>query len=218
MKNKTIKEPPIRVIAKKLRSYFLTGILITAPVVITFWVVVSLVNVFDRLVTPLIPSRFNPNNYLPLDIPGIGLIGLIIFLIIIGFLTASFFGRWLFGRTELVIQNIPLIKFFYKTIKQILETILNNQSEAFKKAVLFEYPRKGVWVIGFTTGEASEEVTKKVKKKLINVFVPTTPNPTSGFLLLLPEGDLKYLDIKVEDAIKTVVSAGIIPAKGYPVK
>ena len=212
MKHKIVKKPPLKLLAIKLRSYFFTGMLITAPVVITFWVVVSLVNVFDNLVTPLIPSKFNPNNYLPLDIPGIGLIGLIIFLVFIGFLTANFFGRWIFGRTELILQNIPLIKFFYKTIKQILETVLNNQSQAFKKAVLFEYPRKGIWVIGFTTGTVSEKISKKLKKKLINVFVPTTPNPTSGFLLLVPEKELTYLDLKVEDAIKTVVSAGIIPA------
>ncbi len=212
MKNKIEKEPPLKILVKQLRSYFFTGMLITAPVVITFWVVVSLVNVFDNLVTPLIPSKFNPNNYLPLDIPGIGLIGLIVFLVFIGFITANFFGRWIFGRTELILQNIPLIKFFYKTIKQILETVLNNQSQAFKKAVIFEYPRKDVWVIGFTTGEVAPKISKKIKKKLINVFVPTTPNPTSGFLLLVPENQLTYLDLKVEDAIKTVVSAGIIPA------
>ena len=208
MKNKIEKEPPLKILVRQLRSYFFTGMLITAPVVITFWVVVSLVNVFDNLVTPLIPSKFNPNNYLPLDIPGIGLIGLIVFLVFIGFITANFFGRWIFGRTELILQNIPLIKFFYKTIKQILETVLNNQSQAFKKAVIFEYPRKDVWVIGFTTGEVAPKINKKIKKKLINVFVPTTPNPTSGFLLLVPKKDLIFLDISFEQASKFIVSAG----------
>ncbi|MAJ02694.1 MAG: hypothetical protein CMP37_02140 [Rickettsiales bacterium] len=212
------KKPPIKILALKLRSYLFTGILITAPVVITLWIVLSLVKVFDRLVTPLIPTQFNPNQYLPYEIPGIGLIVLITFLIIIGFLTANFFGRWIVKRTEIILQNIPLIKVFYKTIKQILETVLKNNSNAFRKVVLVEYPRKGLWIIGFTTGETSGLIRKKIGTKLTNVFIPTTPNPTSGFLLLVPEKELKYLEIGVDDAIKTVVSAGIVPPVSQPVK
>jgi uncharacterized membrane protein len=212
------KKTPIKILVIKLRSYLFTGILITAPVVITLWIVLSLVNLFDGLVTPLIPIQFNPNKYLPYEIPGIGLVVLITFLIIIGFLTANFFGRWIIRRTEIILQNIPLIKVFYKTIKQILETVLKNNSNAFRKVVLVEYPRKGLWIIGFTTGETSGIIRKKIGSKLINVFIPTTPNPTSGFLLLVPEKDLKYLDIGVDDAIKTVVSAGIVPPVSQPVK
>ena len=212
------KKTPIKILVLKLRSYLFTGILITAPVVITLWIVLSLVNLFDGLVTPLIPIQFNPNKYLPYEIPGIGLVVLITFLIIIGFLTANFFGRWIIRRTEIILQNIPLIKVFYKTIKQILETVLKNNSNAFRKVVLVEYPRKGLWIIGFTTGETSGIIRKKIGSKLINVFIPTTPNPTSGFLLLVPEKDLKYLDIGVDDAIKTVVSAGIVPPVSQPVK
>ena len=212
------KKPPIKILALKLRSYLFTGILITAPVVITLWIVFSLVKVFDGLVTPLIPIQFNPNQYLPYEIPGIGLIVLITFLIIIGFLTANFFGRWIVKRTEIILQNIPLIKVFYKTIKQILETVLKNNSNAFRKVVLVEYPRKGLWIIGFTTGETSGLIRKKIGTKLTNVFIPTTPNPTSGFLLLVPEKELKYLEIGVDDAIKTVVSAGIVPPVSQPVK
>ena len=166
----------------------------------------------------MIPIRFNPNQYLPYEIPGIGLIVLISFLIIIGFLTANFFGRWIIRRTEIILQNIPLIKVFYNTIKQILETVLKNNSTAFRKVVLVEYPRKDLWIIGFTTGETSGAIKKKIREKLINVFIPTTPNPTSGFLILVPEKDLKYLDIRVDDAIKTVVSAGIVPPNSQPVK
>ena len=212
------KKPPIKILALKLRSYLLTGILITAPVVITLWIVSSLVKIFDGLVTPLIPTRFNPNQYLPYEIPGIGLMVLITFLIIVGFLTANFFGRWIVKRTEIILQNIPLIKVFYKTIKQILETVLKNNSNAFRKVVLVEYPRKGLWIIGFTTGETSGLIRKKIGTKLTNVFIPTTPNPTSGFLLLVPEKELKYLEIGVDDAIKTVVSAGIVPPVSQPVK
>ena len=194
----------------KIKNYFLTGVLVTAPVVFTFWIVTSLVNVFDRLVTPIIPYYINPNFYLPRDVPGLGLIVLFIFLVFIGFITANFFGSWVLKKTELIIHKIPLIKVFYKAIKQILETLLKGNSKAFREAVLLEYPRKGVWVIGFTTGKVEGAIKKKIKNELINVFVPTTPNPTSGFLLLVPRKDLKHLDVNVDDAIKTIVSAGII--------
>ncbi len=194
----------------KIKNYFLTGVLVTAPVVITFWIVTSLVNIFDRLVTPIIPYYINPNFYLPRDVPGLGLIVLFIFLVFIGFITANFFGSWVLKKTELIIHKIPLIKVFYKAIKQILETLLKGNSKAFREAVLLEYPRKGVWVIGFTTGKVEGAIKKKIKNELINVFIPTTPNPTSGFLLLVPRKDLKYLDVNVDDAIKTIVSAGII--------
>ena len=214
LNNKPLKKS----LSNRLRSYFLTGILVTAPVVITFWIVLTLVNAFDNIVTPLIPERYNPNTYLPRDIPGIGLVVLVSFLVLIGFITANFFGRWIVGKTEIILQNTPFIKFFYKTIKQILETVLSSKSNAFRKAVLLEYPRRGLWVIGFTTGQVKGEMNEKLKSKMINVFVPTTPNPTSGFLLLVPEKDLKYLDLKVDDAIRTVVSAGIISGKSYPQK
>ncbi len=194
----------------KVKNYLLTGILVTAPVVITFWIVFSLVKLFDALVNPLIPYYLNPNFYLPRDVPGLGLIILVIFLIGIGFLAANFFGSWLLKKTDLIIQKIPLIKVFYKTIKQIFETILKTNSDAFREAVLVEYPRKGVWVIGFTTGEVEGEVKNKLRKKLTNVFIPTTPNPTSGFLLMVPNNELRKLNVSVDDAIKTIVSAGII--------
>ena len=194
----------------RLKNYFFTGILVTAPVVITFWIVISLINLFDRLITPVIPYYLNPNFYLPRDVPGLGLIVLILFMVVIGSLTAYFFGSWLLKKTDLIIQRIPLIKVFYKTIKQILETILKTNSDAFREAVLVEYPRKGVWVIGFTTGDVEGEIKTKLKKKLTNVFIPTTPNPTSGFLLMVPNTELKKLNVSVDDAIKTIVSAGII--------
>ena len=180
----------------RLKNYLFTGILVTGPVALTFWIVISLVKLFDQLVTPFIPIYLNPNTYLPRDIPGA--------------ITANFFGSWILRQTDLFISKIPLIKTFYKTIKQILETILKTNSQAFRDAVLVEYPRKGAWVIGFTTGEVKGEVKKKLRTNLINVFIPTTPNPTSGFLLMIPKKDLKYLDVSVDEAIKTIVSAGII--------
>ena len=194
----------------KIKNYLLTGILVSAPVFITFWIVISLVNLFDKLITPIIPYYINPNYYLPRDVPGLGLVILLVLLISIGFLTANFFGRFLFKKTDQIINKIPFIKVFYKTIKQIIETIFKDNSKAFRDVVILEYPRKGLWVLGFTTGEVVGAVKKKMKIPLVNVFVPTTPNPTSGFLLMVPKNQLKYLDVKVDDTIKTIVSAGII--------
>ena len=197
----------------KIKNYFLTGVLVSAPVFITFWIVFSLVKFFDKLITPLIPYYINPNYYLPRDVPGLGLIILVALLVFIGFLTASFFGSFILRKTESLINKIPLIKVFYKTIKQIIETIFKNNSNAFRDVVLLEYPRKGTWVLGFTTGEVKGVVKNKLNQQLVNVFVPTTPNPTSGFLLMVPKSQLKYLNTKVDDAIKTIVSAGIIDLK-----
>ena len=192
----------------KIKNYFLTGVLVSAPVFITFWIVYSLVNFFDQLITPLIPFYINPNYYLPRDVPGLGLIILVTLLVFIGFITASFFGSFIIKKTESLISKIPLIKVFYKTIKQIIETIFKNNSNAFRDVVLLEYPRKGVWVLGFTTGEVKGVVAKKISQQLINVFVPTTPNPTSGFLLMVPKKELIYLDVSFEQASKFIVSAG----------
>ena len=192
----------------KLKNYFFTGILVTAPVVITFWIVISLVKIFDRLITPLLPLYLNPNTYLPRDVPGLGLIVLVIFLIFIGFIAANFFGSYILKKTDLILGKIPFVKVFYKTIKQILETILQSNSKAFREAVLMEYPRKGVWVIGFTTGKVEGVIKAKTNVSMVNVFVPTTPNPTSGFLLMFPIEDVIYLNMTFEEASKFIVSAG----------
>ena len=195
----------------KIKNYFFTGILVTAPVVITFWIVISLVKIFDRLITPLLPLYLNPNTYLPRDVPGLVLIVLVVFLIIIGFIAANFFGSYILKKTDFILSKIPLVKVFYNTIKQILETILKSNSNAFREVVLMEYPRRGVWVIGFTTGEVRGVIKDRIKTQMVNVFVPTTPNPTSGFLLLVPKNQLKYLNTNIDDTVKTIVSAGIIP-------
>ncbi|MAI60691.1 MAG: hypothetical protein CMM92_06695 [Rickettsiales bacterium] len=156
----------------KIKNYFLTGVLVSAPVFITFWIVFSLVKFFDQLITPLIPYYINPNYYLPRDVPGLGLIILVTLLVFVGFITASFFGSLILKKTESLISKIPLIKIFYKTIKQIIETIFKNNSNAFRDVVLLEYPRKGVWVLGFTTGEVKGVVEKKNKSAVNKCFCP----------------------------------------------
>ncbi len=154
----------------KIKNYLLTGVLVSAPVFITFWIVYSLVKFFDQLITPLIPFYINPNYYLPRDVPGLGLIILIGLLVFIGFIAASVFGCFIIRKTVSLISKIPLIKIFYKTIKQIIETIFKNNSNAFRDVVLLEYPRKGVWVLGFTTGEVKGVVEKKNKSKINKCF------------------------------------------------
>ena len=152
----------------KIKNYFLTGVLVTAPVVITFWIVTSLVNVFDRLVTPIIPYYINPNFYLPRDVPGLGLIVLFIFLVFIGFITANFFGSWVLKKTELIIHKIPLIKVFYKAIKQILETLLKGNSKAFREAVLLQSSKTKVKNIDGLTDKSLDQLFQDVQKIIDN--------------------------------------------------
>lgn len=194
----------------KLRNYFMAGILVTAPISITIYLGYLFVTFVDSKVTPLIPKAYNPENYLPFAIPGIGVIALILALIVIGALTAGFFGR-IFNRvSERIMDRVPVLRGVYKATRQIFETILAQQSKAFREAVLVEYPRKGMWVIAFITGTTEGEVQAITDDDLINLFIPTTPNPTSGFLIFVPKSDIIPLAMNVEDALKMVISGGIV--------
>lgn len=201
---------PQRSFGGRLRAYFLAGVLVTAPISITLFLAWQLVNAIDKSVEGLLPPRFNPETYLPFSVPGLGVLLMIFFLIVIGWLTAGFLGRWLVRTGELVVDRIPAIRTVYGAVKQILETVLANQSDAFRECVLVEYPRKGVWAIGFVTGTTQGEVQGRIHEETVNVFLPTTPNPTSGFLLFLRREDLTFLDMSVEEGIKMVISAGIV--------
>lgn len=194
----------------RLRNYFLTGVLVTAPLVITFYAAYVVVSFIDNTVTGLLPDTYNPNTYLPFSVPGVGLLVLFTSLVIIGFLTANFLGRLLLKWGEAVLDRMPVIRNIYGAIKQILETILKSQSTAFREVVLIEYPRTGVWSIGFVSGTTQGEVQNLTQEEMVNVFIPTTPNPTSGFLLFVPRKDMKTLHMSVEEGIKMVVSGGII--------
>lgn len=197
-------------LAARLRNYLLAGVLVTAPIAITFYLAWLFINVIDGLVTDFLPARFNPETYLPFSIPGIGLFLVAFGLIMIGFLTANFIGRQILQLGEAMVRRIPAVRSVYGAIKQILETVLATQSDAFREVVLVEYPRRGLWAIGFITGATEGEVQNLVEDDLVNIFVPTTPNPTSGFLLFVPRRDLVVLNMNVEDGIKMVVSGGIV--------
>ena len=194
----------------RIRTYFLAGILVTAPISITVYLTWVFLQFVDNKITPLIPIEYNPNAYLPFSLPGLGLIIAIAFFIVVGWFARNFMGRLLIRVSEYVVDRMPVIRTLYSAIKQIFETVMASQSQAFRDVVMLEYPRKGVYSIGFVTGTSRGEVQEATKKETINVFVPTTPNPTSGYLLFVPKAELIYLDMTVEEGVKLVVSAGII--------
>ena len=200
----------------RLRAYFLAGILVTAPLAITIVLASWLIEFVDSRIVPLIPLRYNPDFYLKeylgyeIGIPGLGLIVLFIFITLVGAMTAGFVGRILIKFSENMLNRMPIIRSVYGASKQILETVLKTQSNAFRQAVLVEYPRRGLWAIAFITGRTEGEVQNLVADDLINIFLPTTPNPTSGFLLFVPRDDLILLDMPVDEAIKMVISGGIV--------
>ena len=197
----------------RLRTYFFAGILITAPVSLTIYLAWLFIRFVDEQVFSVIPQEYNPETYLPFSIPGIGLLLALVFLTLIGALTAGILGRAINHLFENVLNRLPVIRSLYGAIKQIMETVLANKSSAFRECVLVEYPRKGVWTLGFITGTTKGEVQEKTaaaEQEVINVFVPTTPNPTSGFLLFVPEQDIIRLKMPIEDGLKLVVSGGIV--------
>ena len=194
----------------KLRAYFLAGILITAPVSLTFYLAWLFIDFVDSKVTPLIPDHYNPETYLPFGTPGLGLLIVVVILTLTGALTAGFVGRLVLRTGERVLARMPVIRNVYGVFKQILETVLAQQSQAFREAVLVEYPRRGIWAIAFITGRTEHEVQNITEEEVINIFLPTTPNPTSGFLLFVPKKELVPLSMSVEEAIKMVISGGIV--------
>ncbi len=194
----------------KLRAYFMAGVLITAPVSITFYLAWLFVNFVDSKVTRLIPVKYNPETYLPFGTPGLGLLIVFIVLTLIGALTAGFVGRLYLRTSERLLNRMPVIRGIYGAIKQILETVLAQQSNAFREAVLVEYPRRGIWAIAFITGRTKGEVQNLTEEECTNIFLPTTPNPTSGFLLFVPKKELIPLTMSVEEALKMVISGGIV--------
>ena len=195
---------------QRMRAYFITGILVVAPVSITLYLAWIFIGFVDNRITPLIPVQYNPETYLPFALPGLGLLILVVTLILVGAATAGFFGRLWARVSEQILGRMPVIRNVYGAVKQILETVLAQQSKAFREAVLVEYPRRGIWAIAFITGRTEGEVQNITEEECINIFLPTTPNPTSGFLLFVPKKDLIHLDMNVEEAIKMVISGGIV--------
>ena len=189
--------------ALRLRNYFVTGVIVLIPIGFTLYLSKFLIN----FSTNLIPSRLNPNTYLPFSIPGVEIFLSIVFITIIGGLSLSFLGKKFLQIIDDLFKRIPILRTIYSAIGQMTESFTNQDGNK-KSVVLVQYPRIGSWAVGFATKENTGEIKKKTNKDLVNVFVPTTPNPTSGFLLMIPKEDLVYLDMTFEEASKFIVSAG----------
>mgnify|MGYP001286074856 FL=1 len=187
----------------RLRNYFITGAIVLIPIGITIYLSLFVI----KISSGFLPKTINPNSYLPFDIPGIEILITIIIITIIGWLSLSFLGRKFLELFNNILKKIPILRTIYSAVGQLTESF--TQSEGNKKSVvILEYPRKGIWVVGFATKENKGEISNKTNEDLVNVFVPTTPNPTSGFLLMVPKKDLKYLDMNFEEASRFIVSAG----------
>ena len=199
MSDKTIKKS----IFSKIRNNFIAGIVVLIPIGITLYLTLFIIKISGNI----IPKEINPNNYLPFDIPGVEILIALIIITLIGWISLSFIGKKFFEIINNILKKIPILRTIYSAIGQMTETFTKSESNQ-KSVVLLEYPRKGIWVVGFATKENKGLMKEKVNEDLINVFVPTTPNPTSGFLLMVPKKDLIYLDVSFEQASKFIVSAG----------
>ena len=192
-----------RVFLTNIRNYFLAGVFVLIPIGITLYLTLFLISILSKI----LPREINPNHYLPYNIPGLEILISIILITIIGWISLSFIGKRILNLFNNVLKKIPILRTIYSAISQMTETFTKKNSGS-KSVVLIEYPRKGSWAVGFATQENKGEITIKTKKNLINVFVPTTPNPTSGFLIMFPKDEIIYLDMSFEDASKFIVSAG----------
>jgi uncharacterized membrane protein len=190
-------------IFSKIRNNFIAGIVVLIPIGITLYLTLFLIRISGRI----IPKEINPNNYLPFNIPGVEIIIALIVITFIGWLSLSFLGKKFFELFNNILRKIPILRTIYSAIGQMTETFTKSDNKQ-KSVVLLEYPRKGIWAVGFATKENKGLIKNKVEEDIINVFVPTTPNPTSGFLLMVPKKDLIYLDVSFEQASKFIVSAG----------
>ena len=196
----------------RLRGAFLTGLVVIAPVGLTIWLIWSVVGWIDGVVLPLVPQTMRPEQYIGINLRGVGVIIFLMFTVIVGWVAKGIIGRSLIGFAERLVDRMPVVRSVYSGIKQISETVFAQSESSFEKACLVQYPRRGIWAIGFISTTAKGEVSQRAETggRLISVFVPTTPNPTSGFLLFFPEEDVTELDMTVEDAAKLVISAGLV--------
>ena len=193
----------------KLRKYLIAGLLVWLPLAATVFVIRVLITLMDRTIL-LIPPEFRPENMLGFSIPGFGVIVGITILLITGMFAANLFGRKLVAFWEAILGRIPLVRSIYSSFKQVTETLLSSKSKSFRKVVLVEYPRKGAWCMGFLTNKGIGVASKSSGQDLMSVFVPTTPNPTSGFIVMFPAADILELDLSVEDGFKYIISMGVV--------
>jgi uncharacterized membrane protein len=195
-----------------LRASFLTGIVVIAPVALTVWLIWALIGWVDSVVLPLIPYDFQPEKYIGINLRGVGVIIFLVFTVIVGWVAKGLIGKSMIRFAESLVDRMPVVRTIYSGVKQIAETVFAQSERSFETACLIQYPRRDIWAIGFISTTAKGEVNERAESgsQLLSVFVPTTPNPTSGFLLFLPREDVIELDMSVEDAAKLVISAGLV--------
>ncbi len=198
-----------RNIRQRIRNYFIAGLLTVVPLFISFYVVFFVIKNADRIFN-VIPDKFNPETYIPFRIPGLGVVIVVFGIFVTGILVKNYVGGKVVAFGERIVYKIPLIRPLYSAVKQLLAAIFSQSDETFRRVVLIEYPRKGMYAIAFVTGIAGGEIRNKIGGRVINVFLPTTPNPTSGFYLLVPESETIPLSITVEDAFKLIISGGVV--------
>jgi uncharacterized membrane protein len=195
----------------RLRTNFLTGLIVVAPVLLTVYIVWGTIRFIDARVVPWVPAIYNPATYFGADIPGFGLIVFILLTAIMGALTKGLFGRQIVRYGERMVDRMPVVRSIYNSLKQILETVLSQSSTSFQHVVMVEYPRKGTWGIGFLATTETGEISERLGgRPMASVFIPTTPNPTSGFLIFVPVDDIIILDMTLEEGAKLIISGGLI--------
>ncbi|MEM6972097.1 MAG: DUF502 domain-containing protein [Pseudomonadota bacterium] len=198
-------------ILQKLRNNFFAGIVVVAPIGLTIWLIWNTIAFVDSQVLPLVPSAYDPRRYLGADLPGYGVLVFVIFTVTVGYFGRKVFGAQLIRVAEELVDRTPVIRSIYNALKQLVETVLTNSNTSFQQACLVEYPRRGIWAVAFISTDAKGEVAELMAESdLVSVFLPTTPNPTSGFLLYVPRADVLLLDMSIEDAAKMVISAGLV--------
>ena len=209
-------KPHKRGVLARLRNYFLAGLVVAVPVIITFYLVFWFIEWVDNWYDTLIPAAYHPENYLPFPVPGLGLLFALLGFTLLGALTANIIGRSILGFGERLVAQMPVVRAIYSALKQIFETIFSSEKMSFKKVGLIQYPRQGIYVLVFLADETQGEIPRRLQQSMTTVFVPTTPNPTSGFLLFVPTQDITPLDMSVEDAAKMIVSLGLVMPNGAP--
>jgi uncharacterized membrane protein len=194
-----------------MRANFLTGLVVVAPIVLTLYLTWAFITFVDAKVVPLVPAPYNPRTYIDADIPGFGLVIFIIFTTMVGYFAKRVFGKQLIRLGENIVSRMPVVRSIYNALKQIVETVLSQTKSSFRQACLIEYPRKGLWAIAFIATDTRGEIAEVQRgEAMVSVFLPTTPNPTSGFLLFVPKKDVILLDMTIEEAAKLVISAGLV--------
>lgn len=195
--------------SKSLRSYLLAGLVVWLPILVTIGVLRFIIDLLDNTLA-LIPNAYQPEQLLGMHIPGLGVVLSLLLLLATGVFATNFLGQRLVSWGESLLARIPLVRSIYNAVKQVLNAVLSTNSEAFRKVLLIEYPRKGMWTIAFQTGAASTEINNKASDEMVSLFVPTTPNPTSGFLLMLPKKDVTELNMSIDEALKFIISLGVM--------